>query len=248
MLAHQLSIVKHKCPCYNCFILVLDKIYFMKKIIIFIGPPGSGKGTQAKKIAAKYNYGHISTGDLLRNLAADPDGNVEEKQALEDMKQGKLVADWLVYLLAFREIEKYLRNDQGVVLDGAIRNVEQAEKYQEFFKERDLENEVITLEVSLSDNESFNRLARRRVCESCGELIPWLDSTKDLVACPKCDGKLVVRKDDDEEIIKERIDKQGNKALQPIIDYYSNLRILQKIDGGGVIEEVEDLINKALKK
>ena len=99
-----------------------------------MGVPGSGKGTQAKKIAQKYGYGHISTGDLLRALDADANGNPEDKQKLAEMKSGKLVSDDLIYKLAFQEMDKYLDAGQGVVLDGAIRNVEQAKKYQELAK------------------------------------------------------------------------------------------------------------------
>src|SRR4051812_19361761 len=97
----------------------------MKKIIIFIGPPGSGKGTQAKKIAEKYGYGHISTGDLLRSLAQSPSVEPDEAKAMEAMKKGALVPDWLIYRLAFKAAENYLHASQGVVLDGAIRTVPQ---------------------------------------------------------------------------------------------------------------------------
>lgn len=225
---------------------MLARLIFMKKIIILIGPPGSGKGTQAKKIASKYNYGHISTGDLLRVLAADPNGEPAEKEALADMTAGRLVADWLIYRLAFREIDKYLGNNQGVVLDGAIRNVAQAKKYQAYFKDKGIEGEVIVLEVALTDEESFNRLARRRICQSCGEIIPWLETTRNLVNCPKCAGRLVVRQDDSDEVIKQRIAKQGNQANQPVLGYYQRLGVLARVDGSQSIEVVEEAINKAL--
>ena len=115
----------------------------MQKIIILIGPPGSGKGTQARKIADKYNYGHISTGDLLRAIVANGSADEKETQALEEMKKGGLVPSWLIYRLAFREIDKYINKDQGVVLDGAIRSVEQADHYQNHFKDKGLDyNEV----------------------------------------------------------------------------------------------------------
>ena len=80
---------------------ITSHLIIMKHILIFLGPPGCGKGTQAKKIATKYNYGHISTGDLLRALANDPHGDAEDKKLLEEMKAGKLVSDDLIYKLAF---------------------------------------------------------------------------------------------------------------------------------------------------
>lgn len=218
----------------------------MKKIIILIGPPGSGKGTQAKRLAAKRNYGHISTGDLLRALAGDSAAPAEDKQALENMKSGALVADGLIYKLAFRAMDKFLDADAGVVLDGAIRNVEQAQKYQEYFEQKNLAGEVLAIEVALTDEESFNRLTKRRMCANCGEIIPWLESTKDLAACPKCGGELVFRADDNEQVIKERIQKQGNEALAPIVGYYDSLGLLEKVDGMKSIDEVEKEIASAL--
>jgi len=218
----------------------------MNKILIFIGPPGSGKGTQAKLLAKKYGYKHISTGDLFRALAVDQNASEKEKQALEEMKTGKLVPDWLVYSLAFKEIKKNLDADVGVVLDGAIRNLEQAKEYQKFFEENNWGNEVQAVEVALFDDESFNRLTKRRICSRCGEIIPYLSANKNLNSCPKCGGELVFRKDDNEEVIKERIDLQGNKTLRPILDYYSHNGVLSSVDGMKGIDEVEMEIQKVI--
>ncbi len=218
----------------------------MKKIIILIGPPGSGKGTQAKRLAAKYHYGHISTGDLLRVLDADPAGAPEEKKALAEMKQGKLVADWLIYRLSFRAMDKFLSAGQGVVLDGAIRNAAQAGEYQKYFTDKKMADEVAAVEVALTDEESFNRLTKRRMCWQCGELIPWLPATRDLTACPKCGGELIARQDDSAEVVKKRILEQGNAALRPIVEYYRNLGILRVVDGMKDIEGVWSEIKRAL--
>lgn len=217
------------------------------KIIILIGGPGSGKGTQAKKIAEKFNYGHISTGDLLRALAKDENANPDDKQKLNDMKAGKLVADDLIYKLAFAEMDKFLDSGIGVVLDGAIRNPKQAEIYQEYFVNKNLDDEVIAVEIALSDEESFNRLAKRRMCVRCGAIIPWLEATKDLSECPDCGGKLEIRADDNEETIRQRIQDQGNKALKPIVEYYESLGILKKVNGSKTITEVEEQIDELLK-
>jgi len=218
----------------------------MKKIIILLGGPGSGKGTQAKKIVEKFGYGHISTGDLLRALEKDANADPQDLQKLHDMKAGKLVADNLIYKLAFKEMDKYLDNGQGVVLDGAIRNIEQAVEYQNYFEKKNLANEVLTILVELSSEEMFNRLAKRRMCFRCGAIIPWLEATKDLSECPDCGGKLEVRADDSEEVIKKRIEKQGDKALAPIVEYYEGLGVLRRVDGAGTIEEVENEISKLL--
>ncbi len=215
----------------------------MKKIIIFLGPPGSGKGTQAKKIAAKYNYGHISTGDLLRALEGSSSIAPDEDQALEEMRHGKLVPDWLIYRLTFRAIDRYLTEGQGAVLDGAIRNAEQAKAFQEFFEQRGLTSEVVVFEIAISDEESFKRLTSRRVCSQCGAIIPASSPDK---VCPKCGGALVNRADDNPKIIRQRIVEQGNQALAPIREYYQGLGILQTIDGMKSIEEVGKDIEKVL--
>lgn len=217
----------------------------MRKIIIMIGPPGSGKGTQAKKIAAKYDYGHISTGDLIRTLDARQDlDNADREIIANTVKKGLLAPDEFIYRLAFKEIEKYLAQGRGVVLDGAIRNVSQAEEFQKFFDSKKLSPEVLAVEISLSNQDAYNRLTRRRVCSNCGEIIPWLPETKDLRACPKCGGNLTMRQDDDPEVIKKRIIEQGNQALAPISDYYRKLGVLKVIDGNQTIEKVwNDLDN-----
>lgn len=220
----------------------------MKKIIIMIGPPGSGKGTQAKKIAAKYNYRHISTGDLLRALAQKRNLDAVEQEAMQQMKSGNLVADELVYRLVFNKIEDELNRGKGVVLDGAIRSLEQARGFHNFFKEKHFTKEVLALEISLSDQDSFDRLTKRRVCANCGEIIPWLPSTKKLKACPKCGGQLQTRQDDDAKVIKERIIKQGNKATAPIIKFYKKLGVLKIVDGNQSIENVGKEIVGFLKQ
>lgn len=219
----------------------------MKKIIIMIGPPGSGKGTQAKKIAAKYGYKHISTGDLLRALTKKTELNSTEKEALQKMTAGELVSDNLIYGLVFGEIEKCLESGVGVVLDGAIRSLDQAENFQNFFTEKGFTEEVVALDIFLSDKDSFNRLAKRRVCTVCGEIIPWLSETENLTSCPKCGGKLETRQDDDPKVIEERIKKQGSTVLSPIINYYQDLGVLKKIDGNQTIEDVENDIVNILK-
>ena len=219
----------------------------MKKIVIMIGPPGSGKGTQAKKIAAKYGYNHLSTGDLLRALAGKAQLDATEKEAVEQMKSGNLVSDKLIYQLVFDKIVNEINAGKGVVLDGAIRNLEQATGFQNFFTEKNLVTEVLALEIALSDKDSFDRLTKRRVCTACGEIIPWLASTKDLKSCPKCGGELQTRQDDDPKIIEERIKKQGNVALGPIINFYKDLGVLVKVDGNQPIEDVESDIAKVLE-
>ena len=194
----------------------------MKKIIIFLGVPGSGKGTQAKRIAEKYGYAHISTGELLRALENDPSAAVEEKQKIVDMKSGKLVADDLIYKLAFHAIEKNLEDWKGVVLDGAIRSVEQAKAYQNFFEKKSIARDVLVIEIHISDETIMERM---KIRQASG----------------------VKRADDDPKVMKERIHKQGNVALKPIVDYYDSLSLLERVNGEPPIDDVEKEIARVLE-
>ena len=158
----------------------------MKKIIIFLGPPGSGKGTQAEKVAAQYGFAHLSSGDLLRNLLANPQDQAPEDLAeAQKMRTGILVGDWLVYKLIFSEIEKKISLGQGVVLDGAIRNLDQAKEFIKFFQEKKILDEVLVIYLRLSEEESLFRLTHRRVCSVCGLNIPYSEENKNLIICPK---------------------------------------------------------------
>ena len=204
-----------------------------------MGVPGSGKGTQARKLVQKFGFAHISTGDLLRALEADPKGDKEDKAKLSEMKAGKLVSDDLIYKLAFNEIKKNLDAGKSVILDGAIRTVTQAKKYEEFFASIGMEQEVVVIEIKLSDETSLNRLTKRKVCSACGFILPYSKENDLKVDCPECGEKLIVRSDDNPETINKRIKEQGNVAIQPILEYYREKGELFSLDGEKDIEEVD---------
>jgi len=218
----------------------------MKKILIFIGPPGSGKGTQAKKIANRNNYAHISTGALLRARLESGDYPPDEAKVLPEIREGHMVPNWLAYRLTFLEIEKQLKVKKGIILDGAVRSLEQAKVYQEYFKANKLDKKILVVYISLSDEESYDRLIKRRVCSSCRANIPYLKETKDLKRCPYCKGKLIKRQDDTTEVIKDRIKNQGESVLLPIVDFYKNLGVLTEIEGKGNIKDIEKKVEKAI--
>ncbi|PIR78274.1 MAG: adenylate kinase [Candidatus Magasanikbacteria bacterium CG10_big_fil_rev_8_21_14_0_10_36_16] len=218
----------------------------MKKIIILMGVPGSGKGTQARKLVQKFGFAHISTGDLLRALDADPNGDKEDKTKLAEMKAGRLVADDLIYKLAFAEIKKNLDIGKSVILDGAIRTVEQAKKYEEFFVSLNLGHEIIVIEIKLSDETSYNRLTKRKVCPACGFILPFSKENDLKIDCPECGEKLIVRKDDNPETIEKRIREQGNIAIEPILDYYREKGELFTVDGEEDIDNVDEEVVKLL--
>jgi len=213
-----------------------------------MGVPGSGKGTQARKLATRYGYAHISTGDLLRALDADPHGDSEEKELLAGMKSGKLVSNNLIFKLAFREIEKNLKAGKGVILDGAIRSVEQAQEYENFFVKNNVRDEVLVVEIKLSDESSWNRLTKRKVCPSCGFILPYSPENELKKECPECGGELIVRKDDNPETIKQRIADQGNNAIGPILHHYRTQGRLITLNGEKNIDEVDQDMTQILEE
>lgn len=211
-----------------------------------MGIPGSGKGTQARRLIEKYGYGHISTGDLLRSLDKNPNADPEDKKMLEDMKSGKLVADTLIYKLAFAEMEKYFNEGKGVILDGAIRNVDQAKKYDEFFRSKGIQDEVLVIEIHMSDDLSYKRLTKRKVCPSCGFILPYSPDNELKRQCPECSGELIVRSDDNEDTIAKRLTEQGNEAIRPILNYYKERGVLTHVDGAEDIPTVNREIDRTM--
>lgn len=218
---------------------VIILAYMAKKIIILLGVPGSGKGTQARLLARDLGMVQISTGDLLRALETSPNADATDLQKLSEMKAGRLVSDDLIYKLAFAEISKNIEAGKTVVLDGAIRSVAQAKAYDDFFTSQGWSNEVMTLELAMSDELSLARLTKRRVCKACGHIMPYSPENETLVACPDCGGELVVRSDDNEETILKRIAEQGNAKLRPVADYYAETGRLIQVDGSRDIAVVD---------
>lgn len=192
----------------------------MKQIIILLGVPGSGKGTQAEKIAEKHDYEHISTGDLFRDLDKDSISEEDFNEIKKYMDQGRVVPDKYVYKLAFPKIQEALEEKDGVVLDGAIRTLDQAKSYQKFFRSQNLQEEVLALEIRVPEEEAVERLKER--------------------------GETSGRDDDNEEIIKQRMKEQGQDALKPILNYYESLGVLETVDGDQPIEGVESSIEEVL--
>jgi adenylate kinase len=218
----------------------------MKRIIIFLGAPGSGKGTQAQTIVKKYNYLHISTGDILRRFAKNSFLHEDELKALEAMKEGHLVPDWLIFRLAFKEIETAFKDNVGVVLDGAIRTIAQAEGYQEFFKKNGVEDEIIVIEIKIDDTEAFKRLVHRKICKNCQQVYPNLEVRKIPSECAVCGGELIMRADDDERIAHNRIAEQGSALINPLHKFYKEQETLYLVDGKKSMEDVEKEIDHIL--
>ena len=197
--------------------------------VIFLGPPGSGKGTIASKITKELEIPHISTGDLFRAaIKAENDLGLKIKSIIE---AGDLVPDEVTIEVVKRRLEEADTKD-GYILDGFPRTPAQAEALGQFSKV----DKVIDL--SLNDQELIKRLSGRRVCRSCGNSF-HVDFVPPKVegVCDDCGGELYTRKDDQIDSIKNRLEVYYSQT-EPLKQYYSNLKVLCPIDAAPAPSEV----------
>ena len=202
--------------------------------IIMLGAPGAGKGTQAKKIAEKYAIPHISTGDIFR--ANIKNGTELGNKAKTYMDQGLLVPDELVVDLV---VDRVNQEDcvNGYVLDGFPRTIPQAEALDKALEALGQAMDY-AINVEVPDANIVNRMSGRRACVDCGatyhiEFAP----TKVENVCDKCQGGLILRDDDKPETVQKRLNVYHDQT-QPLIDYYTNKKILVEVDGTVDINDV----------
>lgn len=211
--------------------------------IIMLGAPGAGKGTQAKKIAEKYAIPHISTGDIFR--ANIKNGTALGMEAKSYMDKGALVPDELtVRILLDRVAQDDCKN--GYVLDGFPRTIPQAEVLEKELTK--LGDQVdFAINVDVPDENIIRRMSGRRACLSCGATyhIEHVPPKKEGV-CDKCGSELVLRDDDKEETVKNRLSVY-HEQTQPLIDFYTKRKVLKTVDGTKSTEEVFDSIVKILE-
>lgn len=202
--------------------------------IIMLGAPGAGKGTQAKRIADKYQIPHISTGDIFR--ANIKNGTELGKKAKTYMDQGLLVPDELVVdLVVDRLAQEDCKN--GCVLDGFPRTIPQAESLDAALTAK---GEAIdyAIDVDVPDENIINRMSGRRACVGCGATYHIVHApTKTEGICDRCGEKLILRDDDKAETVKKRLDVYHTQT-QPLIDYYTSKKVLKSVDGTKDMEEV----------
>ncbi len=210
--------------------------------LVFLGAPGAGKGTQAKKLVEKYAIPQISTGDLLR--AAVAAGSALGKQAKACMDKGELVPDSVV--LGMVE-ERLKQNDckNGYILDGFPRNTSQAEALDKMLIALNMPlTAAVSVDVPFDD--LMKRLTGRRTCKACGQMYNiYFNASKKDGICDKCGGELFQRDDDKEETIKKRLDVY-NAQTAPLFDYYKNKGILKSVAGTGSIDDIFANICSAL--
>ena len=210
--------------------------------IIMLGAPGAGKGTQAKKIADKYQIPHISTGDIFR--ANIKEGTELGKKAKSYMDQGLLVPDELTLELI---MDRFQNPDcaNGYVLDGFPRTIPQAEALTAAL-EKNGETIDYAINVEGPDENIVARMSGRRACLACGATYHVVYApTKEEGICDRCGEKLVLRDDDKPETVKKRLDVYHSQT-QPLIDYYTKQGKLVEVDGTQNVDAVFDAIVKIL--
>ncbi|WNQ11760.1 adenylate kinase [Paenibacillus aurantius] len=211
--------------------------------VIFMGPPGAGKGTQAERIVSEFKIPHISTGDAFRlAMKLETPLGVEAKRYVD---QGLLVPDEITIGIV-RERLQQADCVPGFLLDGFPRTLSQAEALDEILGSmgRSIDH-VINLQVDR--NLLLARLTGRRICRSCGATYHVLFNppAKEGV-CDKCSGELYQRSDDTEEKVGTRLDEYINKTA-PLLEYYANKGQLRQVDGEQEINQVTEQINSLLR-
>jgi adenylate kinase len=210
----------------------------LQRIIVMFGPPGAGKGTQAKFLSDKLNIPQISTGDILREAAKK--GTPLGAQAQSYMNKGALVPDEvMIRIIEQRTKDKDCAN--GFILDGFPRTISQAEALDKLLENRGTPiTQVINLKVS--DKELIRRSSSRRVCRSCNTIYSLLVNPPKIDGkCDVCGGELYQRDDDKEEVVKNRL-KVYSDQTKPLLKYYSKRKLLRDVDGAHSIGEVQGAV------
>jgi adenylate kinase len=210
--------------------------------VVLLGPPGAGKGTQAKLLQEEFGAVQISTGDILRQAVADKTALGGEAAAY--ISRGALVPDDLIVnLVAERLKEKDCA--RGFLLDGFPRTIPQAEGLDEILDKMGLRLNGV-LSVQVPENILIERLAGRRTCRQCGALTHVAFNTpKTAGVCDRCGGELYQREDDKEETVAHRLEVYRAQTA-PLVDYYQKRSLVRVIDGVGEIGVIRARIIEAL--
>ena len=215
----------------------------MSARVIFLGPPGAGKGTQADRLATEWGVPHVATGDMLREAAQE--GKRLGLEAKRYMDSGALVPDEVVIGLAEERLGEP-DAARGWVLDGFPRTVPQAEALDSLLRRKGIElDRVIFFDVSR--DELLRRLTGRRICRQCGTAFHLVFSPPaNPDRCDRCGGQLYQRADDAESAVAHRLEVY-TKQTAPLLDYYRQRGILTTVPGEGKVEEVTSAIRQGLR-
>ncbi|MDX6298077.1 MAG: adenylate kinase [Nocardioidaceae bacterium] len=211
--------------------------------VVLVGPPGAGKGTQAKFIAQHYDIPQISTGDIFRaNIASKTNLGLAAK---EYMDEGELVPD-KVTIDIVRDRLQQKDTAHGFLLDGFPRTLPQAKELQSMLEELGTPLDAV-LEMKVDDEEVIRRLSGRRICRNCGHV--WhveFDPPKKEGVCDVCGGELFQRDDDLPETVRRRLEVYDEETA-PLVGFYDSLGLLVTVPAQGPVEEVTDRAIPALE-
>lgn len=209
--------------------------------VVFLGPPGSGKGTQAKGVADSFKLTHLSTGDAFRDaINGKTELGLEIKSYVD---AGKLVPDELVSKVVFEKIGSL---KGGFLLDGYPRTVDQAKSLEAYAKKNNVAVDAVVF-FDVAFDELVKRLSARRQCPKCKEVYNLVNKPpKKASVCDKCSGELIHRPDDQANIVEERL-KIYSRQTEPVLDFYKAHKGFKKVNAAQPIEKVSADIQAALK-
>lgn len=213
----------------------------MRTILILNGLPGSGKGTQAEKIANRLGLVHISSGQLIRDAIANNDGSDFFQEIKKRYNRGQLQPDNVALKLVESRVAS-LQPDQGVIFDSFPINITQAKLLDSIINKYNFDQPTFIM-LNITPDEALERLSKRRVCSNCGA--PYINNKQETIMCAKCGQPLVTRSDDDVNVVRKRI-SEYLPLLKDLSAYYSDNGRFVEIDGQGDIDQVFKLISSKL--
>jgi adenylate kinase len=204
-------------------------------IVVFLGPPGAGKGTQAIRVADKYGLPMVSTGDMLREAVAA--GSELGAKVKSIMESGDLVDDETMAAVVEDRLGKP-DCSAGVLLDGYPRTAPQAQSLDPLLARIDMGSVGLVIMLDVAEAEVVRRISGRRSCPGCGSNYHvTFQPPKTESVCDQCGGDLIQRADDKEDVVRERLSVY-RRMTEPLVDYYRQRGVLAEIDGSGTVEEI----------
>ncbi|MBI4546362.1 MAG: adenylate kinase [Ignavibacteriae bacterium] len=212
--------------------------------IILFGPPGVGKGTQAKLLSSKLRIPHISTGDMLREAVAARTELGKKAQAV--MEAGQLVSDDIMIGI-IQDVLTSEKTKEGFILDGFPRTLAQAKALTQLLDERHMQLDNV-IDMQIDEQKIVERLGKRLTCRECGKIYNIaIDKLSDSSKCPNCGGELYQRDDDKPETVRKRL-RVYNESTAPVKEYYKHLGLLQSVSASGQIEDINNAILAMLNR
>ncbi len=209
-------------------------------IVILLGAPGSGKGTQSMRLAQKYGFQHLATGDIFRAEIAQ--GTELGKKAQDYVKNGKLVPDAIVTEMVAARLEK----GKNYLLDGFPRNIDQAHALSDMLKRNGSSIDLVC-SLSLPAAEAVRRMSSRRICSNCAEVYNTLSRPpKTDGVCDKCGGKVIQREDDTEATAAKRL-MVFDDLTHPLVAYYKSEQLFHEIDAAQAPAQVEAALSAVIE-